>query len=71
VSSGCIRMLNEDVMDLYDRVQVGTRVVVLPNAPAYHDRTIARTQSPGYAAPAPVPVATSRGFRPSGLFGIY
>jgi lipoprotein-anchoring transpeptidase ErfK/SrfK len=29
VSSGCIRMLNEDVIDLYDRVRVGTRVVVL------------------------------------------
>jgi lipoprotein-anchoring transpeptidase ErfK/SrfK len=29
VSSGCIRMTNEDVVDLYDRVQVGTRVVVL------------------------------------------
>jgi lipoprotein-anchoring transpeptidase ErfK/SrfK len=29
VSSGCIRMLNEDVVDLYDRVRVGTRVVVL------------------------------------------
>jgi lipoprotein-anchoring transpeptidase ErfK/SrfK len=28
VSSGCIRMLNEDVMDLYTRVKVGTRVVV-------------------------------------------
>lgn len=28
VSSGCIRMLNDDVMDLYQRVQVGTRVVV-------------------------------------------
>lgn len=28
VSSGCIRMLNEDVMDLYERVPVGTRVVV-------------------------------------------
>jgi lipoprotein-anchoring transpeptidase ErfK/SrfK len=28
VSSGCIRMLNEDVMDLYDRAKVGTRVVV-------------------------------------------
>jgi lipoprotein-anchoring transpeptidase ErfK/SrfK len=28
VSSGCIRMLNEDVIDLYDRVRVGTRVVV-------------------------------------------
>ena len=29
VSSGCIRMLNEDLVDLYDRVKVGTRVVVL------------------------------------------
>lgn len=28
VSSGCIRMLNEDVIDLYERVQVGTKVVV-------------------------------------------
>jgi lipoprotein-anchoring transpeptidase ErfK/SrfK len=30
VSSGCIRMTNEDVIDLYDRVRVGTKVVVLP-----------------------------------------
>lgn len=30
VSSGCIGMLNEDVTDLFDRVKVGTRVVVLP-----------------------------------------
>jgi lipoprotein-anchoring transpeptidase ErfK/SrfK len=30
VSSGCIRLLNEDVEDLYGRVTVGTRVVVLP-----------------------------------------
>jgi lipoprotein-anchoring transpeptidase ErfK/SrfK len=29
VSSGCIRMLNEDVVDLYKRVRVGTKVVVL------------------------------------------
>jgi lipoprotein-anchoring transpeptidase ErfK/SrfK len=29
VSSGCIRMLNEDVIDLYNRVKVGARVVVL------------------------------------------
>ncbi|MBB5752144.1 L,D-transpeptidase [Prosthecomicrobium pneumaticum] len=28
-SSGCIRMRNEDVVDLYERVAVGTRVVVL------------------------------------------
>jgi lipoprotein-anchoring transpeptidase ErfK/SrfK len=30
VSSGCIRMINEDVIDLYGRVDVGTKVVVLP-----------------------------------------
>jgi lipoprotein-anchoring transpeptidase ErfK/SrfK len=29
VSSGCIRMTNRDVTDLYDRVKVGTKVVVL------------------------------------------
>ena len=29
VSSGCIRMRNEDVVDLYDRVKVGTRVIVI------------------------------------------
>jgi lipoprotein-anchoring transpeptidase ErfK/SrfK len=29
VSSGCIRMTNEDVIDLYSRVRVGSRVVVL------------------------------------------
>jgi lipoprotein-anchoring transpeptidase ErfK/SrfK len=28
VSSGCIRMMNDDVVDLYDRVHVGTKVVV-------------------------------------------
>jgi hypothetical protein len=32
VSSGCIRMLNEDVSELYDRVHVGTRVVVQPES---------------------------------------
>jgi lipoprotein-anchoring transpeptidase ErfK/SrfK len=29
VSSGCIRMANEDVIDLYDRVRIGTQVVVV------------------------------------------
>jgi lipoprotein-anchoring transpeptidase ErfK/SrfK len=29
VSSGCIRMRNEDVTDLYERVRVGTRVIVM------------------------------------------
>jgi lipoprotein-anchoring transpeptidase ErfK/SrfK len=30
VSSGCIRLTNEDVADLYSRVNVGTRVIVMP-----------------------------------------
>ncbi|HEY7296827.1 MAG TPA: L,D-transpeptidase [Xanthobacteraceae bacterium] len=30
VSSGCIRLTNEDVIDLYNRVSVGTKVIVLP-----------------------------------------
>ena len=29
ISSGCIRMTNEDVIDLYNRVKTGTVVVVL------------------------------------------
>ena len=33
VSSGCVRLLNADIADLYDRVKVGTRVVVLPGSP--------------------------------------
>ena len=30
VSSGCIRLTNEDVVDLYERVKVGAKVLVLP-----------------------------------------
>jgi len=30
VSAGCIRLRNEDVVDLYDRTPIGTKVVVLP-----------------------------------------
>jgi hypothetical protein len=40
VSSGCIRLRNEDVTDLYDRVGVGTRVVVLASDP----HSVASTQ---------------------------
>jgi lipoprotein-anchoring transpeptidase ErfK/SrfK len=32
VSSGCIRLTNEDVVDLFGRVRPGTKVVVLPQA---------------------------------------
>jgi lipoprotein-anchoring transpeptidase ErfK/SrfK len=44
VSSGCIRMLNADVIDLYRRVDVGTNVVVLPSAS--HVATIAAPALP-------------------------
>ena len=33
VSSGCIRLFNHDIIDLYDRVSVGAPVVVLHEAP--------------------------------------
>jgi len=32
VSAGCIRMTNQDVVELYDSTRVGTKVVVLPSA---------------------------------------
>jgi len=52
VSSGCVGMLNEDVEDLYSRVQVGTRVVVLPgNAP----ETVANGAPPPPANPMAPP----------------
>lgn len=31
VSSGCVRLFNQDIIDLYDRVAIGTRVIVLPS----------------------------------------
>jgi len=39
-SSGCIRMLNTDILELYDEVPVGTKVVVLParNGLKWHKR---------------------------------
>jgi lipoprotein-anchoring transpeptidase ErfK/SrfK len=41
VSSGCIRMINADVIDLYSRVAVGTKIIVLPN----HDQVARRPAS--------------------------
>ena len=55
VSSGCIGMLNEDVSDLFDRVKVGTRVVVLPGgAPPPSTATASAQQLPGQP-PSSVP----------------
>ncbi|MCP3464296.1 MULTISPECIES: L,D-transpeptidase [unclassified Bradyrhizobium] len=54
VSSGCIGMLNEDVSDLFDRVKVGTRVVVMPGGPPPGTATASAAPAPGIAAPAPM-----------------
>ncbi len=66
VSSGCIGMLNEDVSDLFDRVKVGTRVVVMPGGPAPGSaKNMAAAAGP---APAQVPVqaqATVPGSQPA------
>jgi len=50
VSSGCIRLRNEDVIDLYRRVSVGTKVIVLPGDP----RTIASAESANSQADGPI-----------------
>ncbi|TMJ53738.1 MAG: L,D-transpeptidase [Alphaproteobacteria bacterium] len=49
VSSGCIRLLNEDIEDLYGRVTLGTRVVVWPGS------------APGPSASAQPPVSPPPG----------
>ncbi|MDO9560446.1 MAG: L,D-transpeptidase [Bradyrhizobium sp.] len=60
VSSGCIGMLNDDVSDLFERVKVGTRVVVLPGGAPPATTTTASAQplpasGPAQASGAPVP----------------
>jgi lipoprotein-anchoring transpeptidase ErfK/SrfK len=60
VSSGCIRLTNEDVIDLFNRVDVGTKVVVLPkNAPVMARGGDGRTVRPVGAHQRPVAAAPS------------
>jgi lipoprotein-anchoring transpeptidase ErfK/SrfK len=58
VSSGCIRLTNEDVADLFSRVDVGTRVVVLPKNAHIEARATAVRPA---AAPRPVVTTLSSG----------
>jgi lipoprotein-anchoring transpeptidase ErfK/SrfK len=58
VSSGCIRLTNEDVADLYGRVHVGTRVVVLPGTPPKTAQTNNTATAVESAPLAPPPVRT-------------
>jgi lipoprotein-anchoring transpeptidase ErfK/SrfK len=57
VSSGCIRLTNEDVSDLFSRVDVGTKVVVLPKAGVPHYEAKGTISVRPTAAVAPRPVA--------------
>jgi lipoprotein-anchoring transpeptidase ErfK/SrfK len=61
VSSGCIRMLNEDVVDLYARVNVGTKVVVLPANPRLGANLTTRAQPISSARPVTAYHSTIRG----------
>jgi lipoprotein-anchoring transpeptidase ErfK/SrfK len=48
VSSGCIRMFSEDIIDLYQRCPIGTRVLVLKHlgAPVINEAAPVDTESP-------------------------
>jgi len=61
VSSGCIRLTNEDVADLFSRVDVGTRVVVLPkNAPHFEAKGTATMRPAAAVAPRPMAARPDR-----------
>jgi lipoprotein-anchoring transpeptidase ErfK/SrfK len=62
VSSGCIRLTNEDVADLFSRVDIGTKVVVLPKNAAHIEARAMETRTTVTARPAaaqPRPVVTT------------
>jgi lipoprotein-anchoring transpeptidase ErfK/SrfK len=63
VSSGCIRLTNEDVADLFSRVDVGTKVVVLPKTGTPHFEAAKGTitiRPTAAAAPRPVAARSDR-----------
>jgi hypothetical protein len=72
VSSGCIRLENADIIDLYGRVGIGTKVVVLPNdqrrvsldggnGPGLNGVVLEQARSGRRSAQVPVPAAAQQG----------
>ncbi len=57
VSSGCIRLTNDDVVDLYERVKVGAKVIVLP--PGAARRSLNTPHEAAVRSPEPAPPPTS------------
>ncbi len=58
VSSGCIRMTNDNAIDLYNRVRIGAKVIVLPQS-AVPTRE-ARAKAPEWQAKAEAAIAHAR-----------
>ena len=46
VSSGCIRLTNDDVIDLFNRVQIGAKVIVLPQTASAKSRQASLAYAP-------------------------
>jgi lipoprotein-anchoring transpeptidase ErfK/SrfK len=66
VSSGCVRLTNEDVTDLYNRVAVGAKVVVLPmNANTVARAPAARPLNSAQNQPIAQPVSLSSSYVPA------
>jgi len=61
VSSGCIRLINEDIEDLFSRVQVGTRVVVWPGKPPEHLANTGQQPVVNGSAPTTAPANVAPG----------
>jgi lipoprotein-anchoring transpeptidase ErfK/SrfK len=62
VSSGCIRLTNDDVADLYERVKVGAKVIVLPataRRPSQAAPSDAAFRLPDPASPSKRPLAAN------------
>jgi lipoprotein-anchoring transpeptidase ErfK/SrfK len=71
VSSGCIRLTNDDVEDLYSRVQIGAKVIVLPQNGAgdMAQRQPVPERVSSYASAAPSRAAvTWNSIRPASLY---
>ena len=82
VSSGCIRLTNDDVVDLYSRVSVGAKVIVLPQtlearakspassvAPVQSVMQVSDEAASSYASADPAPAERNwASIRPRGLY---
>ncbi len=78
MSSGCIRMTNDNAIDLYNRAQIGAKVIVLPmkGAPAREAKADDRRPLPEWQAKTQAAIAAARpsehtswnAGRPAGLY---